>query len=104
MVKAIDVKTLPSDKPFLLLEGKSEDFIKAFGNSLRYLHLCARCGTPIPHKAKVVYIAVLDAVVCIKCADKFIANTYWYSEEAYTEQCNYDKAVQKLKDSKLWKG
>ena len=102
MVKPIDIKTLPMDKPFLLLEGLSKDFLVAQGQDLKYMHICPRCGMPVVHTNRVVYIAVLNQVTCVNCADRFVANVRWFTEEAKMEQENYNSMVQKLKDSKLW--
>ena len=102
MVKPIDIKTLPIDKPFLLLDGLSKDFLIAQGKSLKYMHICPRCGMPVLHNNRVVYVAILNQVTCVNCADKFVANTRWFDEEEKTEKGNYNSMVQKLKDSKLW--
>ena len=102
MVKPIDIKTLPVDKPFLLLDGLSKDFLIAQDKNLKYMHICPRCGMPVSHNNRVVYVAILNQVTCVNCADKFVANTRWFDEEEKTEKGNYNSMVQKLKDSKLW--
>ena len=94
---------LPIDKPFLLLEGKAIDFLKAIGANLKYLHICPRCGVPVSATTRVIYIAVNDTLLCGKCAEKWLEVSRWYSEDSTKEIDNYNKMVQKLKDSKLWK-
>ena len=102
MVKAIDIKTLPMDKPFLLMEGKSIDFMKALGEDISYLYICPRCGVPVTHTTRVIYVAVENMVMCTRCAEQWLEHARWYSEEAKTERDNFNSMVQKLKDSKLW--
>ena len=101
MVRQIS-ENLPMNKPFLLLEGKSGDFIKALGMNSKYLHICPRCGTPVTHTARVIYVAVEDTVMCGICAERWLQNARWYSEDVQKEKDNYEAMVQKLKDSKLW--
>ena len=101
MVKRI-TENLPMDKPFMLLEGKSIDFLTALGMGTKYPHICPRCGRPVSHAAKVIYVAVEDTIMCTSCANHWIANTRWYSEEVKKEMDNLNAVVQKLKDSKLW--
>ena len=101
MVKLITEK-LPDDKPFILLEGKSIDFMTALGMSKKYMHICPRCGSPVAHLAKVIYVAVEDKIMCTACANKWLNVARWYSEEVKKEKENFDAMVQKLKDSKLW--
>jgi len=101
MVRRI-IKNLPMDKPFLLLEGKSIDFLIAQDLSTRHLHICQRCGMPVAHTTRVIYVAVEDTIMCSKCAERWLTNTRWYSEEVKKERDNYEAMVQKLKDSKLW--
>jgi hypothetical protein len=94
---------LPPDKPFLLLEGKSIDFIIATGADKRYLHICPRCGIPVTNTTRVIYVAVEDTIMCGKCAERWLNYSRWYSEDIQKEKDNYEAMVQKLKDSKLWK-
>lgn len=101
MVRRI-TENLPMDKPFILLEGKSKDFLIATGAGLKYLHICPRCGIPVTHTTRVIYVAVEDTVICGRCAERWLNNARWYSDEVKKERDNYEAMVQKLKDSKLW--
>lgn len=101
MVKRI-IENLPPDKPFILLIGKSIDFITALGMNPKYLYICPRCGIPVLPTAKVVYVAVEDKLLCTGCASKWLNAARWYSDEVKKEKDNFDSMVQKLKDSKLW--
>ena len=101
MVKRITAN-LPEDKPFILLEGKSIDFITVLGMNPKYLYICPRCGKPVTHTTKLVYVAVEDTVMCTACANRWLEYARWYSDEVKKEKDNFDAMVQKLKDSKLW--
>ena len=96
------VKGLPEDKPFLLLKGLSKDFLIASGLGTEYLHICPRCGVPVTHSTKVIYVAAEDQVMCVKCAERWLEYTRYYKEDEGKEESNYKAMVQKLKDSKLW--
>ena len=101
MVRRI-TENLPMNKPFLLLEGKSSDFLTVLGMGTKYLYICPRCGMPVTHTARVIYVAVENMVMCTRCAERWLEHARWYSEEAKTERDNFNSMVQKLKDSKLW--
>lgn len=90
------------DKPFILLEGKSSDFLTALGMGTKHLYICPRCGSPVTHTTRVIYVAVEDTVICGRCAERWLNNARWYSDEVKKERDNYEAMVQKLKDSKLW--
>ena len=101
MVRRI-TENLPMDKPFILLEGKSSDFLTALGMGTKHLHICPRCGIPVTHTTRVIYVAVEDTVMCGRCAERWLNNVRWSSDEVKKERDNYEAMVQKLKDSKLW--
>ena len=101
MAKRITTK-LPPDKPFLLIEGKASDFLTVLGMGTEHLYVCPRCGIPVTHGTRVIYVAVENKVMCTRCAEHWITNARWYNEDARTEKDNFNAMVQKLKDSKLW--
>ena len=90
------------DKPFLLMEGKSIDFMKALGEDISYLYICPRCGVPVTHTTRVIYVAVENIIMCTKCADRWINSARWYDEEVKTERENFNAMVAKLKKAELW--
>ncbi len=96
------VTGLPEDKPFILLKGLSKDFLTALGMGTKHFHVCQRCGIPILHNAQVIYVALENQVMCVRCAERWLEHTRYYEEEARKEKDNYEVMVQKLKDSKLW--
>ena len=99
---AKQVKNLPQDKPFLLIEGTSADFLTATGMGTKYPYICPRCGIPVMHTTRVIYVAVENTVMCVRCAERWLNVARWYKEEVEKEKDYFDIMVQKLKDSKLW--
>lgn len=96
------VTGLPEDKPFLMLKGLSKDFLIALGLGTNHLHICQRCGIPVTHTTEVIYAALEDQVMCVRCAERWLEHTRYYEEDKGKEESNYKVMVQKLKDSKLW--
>ena len=75
----------------------------ALGMGTKHLHICPRCGIPVTHTTRVIYVAVRDTVICGRCAERWLNNARWYSDEVKKERGTTMKQwYKKLKDSKLW--